>query len=198
MKYIILLIASLVVLLACNHTSPPQDRVEKCDCIDTVAVTSGRNFFPFNKSTKIVAYQFFGHYNYSHDTFSDSLTDSLKLLGNVFQRKIINKKILTPEQTLLLEKVFYNRIRVCDDGQLTSAHDCGFDPHHGFIFYGDKDNPIADIELCFICEDYRSNPSKSFGPLCGWTYCDLRMFYKDMGFDTTALMLEECPGYNFK
>ncbi|MFK7851752.1 MAG: hypothetical protein AB8D78_12315 [Akkermansiaceae bacterium] len=31
---------------------------------------------------------------------------------------------------------------------------CGFRPHHGFIFYGEDNEILGHIEICFLCSDY--------------------------------------------
>lgn len=85
-------------------------------------------------------------------------------------------KRLTPQQIARLES------------QLTGTHApqpggfCGYDPHHGFIFYGKDARILGHIEICFLCTSGFHNPPN--GLSSNWGFEGIEKLVVELGLPT--------------
>jgi hypothetical protein len=160
---------------------------KECECIDTLAVSDSSNYFPFHDAAFVVAYEY-AHSMQALDFELDS--------GNTFPAAdIMRADTLSKEEIVQFEKVCMNRIEKCNKYTCVNGNDCMYDPHHCMVFYNGGGKPIAYIEHCFMCEDFRCWPNDGFGPKCGDFNDDVRYFYRSLGFPDSTLYLDHAPGY---
>ncbi|MDP0492035.1 MAG: hypothetical protein Q7Q71_13385 [Verrucomicrobiota bacterium JB023] len=50
-------------------------------------------------------------------------------------------------------------------------------PHHGFVFYNAKDEPVSQLDICFLCGTKTFNPA---GLSLNWNFKSLRKLIGDM------------------
>jgi hypothetical protein len=82
-------------------------------------------------------------------------------------------KRLTPEQVAQLTSLVTGKHKPKSGGF------CGYDPHHGFIFYGKDSKILGHLEICFRCSDNRSDPPKGLSH--SWDFHGLEQLVVKLG-----------------
>ncbi|MGV3459442.1 MAG: hypothetical protein ACO1N9_03190 [Flavobacterium sp.] len=156
-------VVSLMLLISISACSKPEKPVEET--------------YPFSKTTKI---EFISYpVRYEWDTIRDGerkylwyLVENKKLVNSsgIKERIFLNQK----QRKDLLSALFTPRL------QSDETMVC-FDPRHAILFYNEKSEIIADIEICFDCERIRQSKefkkSKPFNP----DMADLKAVFEEAG-----------------
>lgn len=186
----------ILLLVSCSEKQLSNDNISvvsnndtierKCECIDTLIVDSLNPKPPFNEVSKIISYEF-------KDTIMKASPTYENIIANgKLNRKYIIKEVDITSKKEELEKILFNKTEKCNNGTLTFALDCAYNPHHCIVFYNKKGIATDFIEICFICDMKMTSTNNSFGVFCGKTYCELRNLFKECGYKTERLYLEQC------
>lgn len=96
----------------------------------------------------------------------------------------LEKKRLTKKQTERLKHILYSYKPQKGCEGYDTGYDCIFNPHHAIVFYNAVRKPIAHVEVCFSCYDYRS-----YGNLGSWGSC--HTFYKRLNSLFNSIGIKE-------
>lgn len=102
--------------------------------------------------------------------------------GIVFEDGTHHRGIIVPFTRNLLESKHAKLEELLNPSKelIDEEVDC-YDPHHALVFY-DKDwKPVASIDLCFACADFRARPAHPAKEL-GWR--EIEAFFKVLGMPT--------------
>ncbi|MES2679413.1 MAG: hypothetical protein V4635_05985 [Bacteroidota bacterium] len=179
-------------LAAANNYTAEKDSV--CKCIDTNLFDPNKFLPPFDKSEKVVLYDFNTILSPGTSTKTwEGLLKGSPINKNVKAIEVIKEIELTDDNKKELQHILFDKIEKCStDKYSTLGTDCLYDPHHCFVFFDKKGVAIDFLEICFICDARRSSRKNEFGSFCGNTYCDLREFAKKLGVDKKRVFGEWC------
>jgi hypothetical protein len=208
MKNSCLVIISLLLLSCNSETKKTENKivaktdsttinydtvVRKCICVDTNRVIQGIHVFPFNKASKVIAYLYFT--NRADIPLSHNYENLIKK-GKFTRKNILQTIMLNSEQKDNLEKLFFNKTKKCNNGNISMGCDCTYIPSHAFVFYNDKDSAIAFIEVDLHQDEmegmYMKKDDLDFGPLCDETMCNIKYFLLDLGFSQKFIDTDVC------
>jgi len=177
---------------AANNNVAERDSV--CKCIDTNLFNPNKFLPPFDKSEKVVLYDFNTILSPGASTKTwEGLLKGSPINKNINAIEIIKEIELTNDNKKELQHILFDKIEKCSqDNYSTPVTDCAYDPHHCLVFFDKKGVAIDFLEICFICDARRSSRKNDFGSFCGNTYCDLRQFAKKLGIDKKRLFGEWC------
>lgn len=154
MKHLFKIYIGLVMLcLACNvyktPLPPPLDTKfsydPNCSFNGNLNDKQRSRIFPFNKSEKIVIVSFDVHLG------------KLPVVNNLVDTaKISEYIILNNAQTDSLTNILLNYNYPVTNTVFVISETC-YDPRHAILFYNEKNDLIAYLELCFSCGDFDSN-----------------------------------------
>jgi len=143
MKYIIIIFS--VIFFSCTSRSEDKPVTEKAR-VEKPAPKMEETF-PFSEADKIEVVSY--PVRYSWDTIRNSKRE---YLGSLVQ----NKKLVNPSE--IKERIFLNdlfRRKLFNSLFIRKNKECEvaacFDPRHAILFYNDKSEIIANIEICFDC-----------------------------------------------
>ena len=132
---LMLAVAAFTAITGCKAPQSEECVYKECQCTDTLAVTPGKHYAPFNKNYRVVAYEYAG----------SQQAQLLRLdTGNVFDSASIKMMhVLSADEVLQLELICKNRKQVCNDYTCEDGNDCGYQPHHCIVFYEGDGKPAA-------------------------------------------------------
>jgi hypothetical protein len=198
MKWFILCSLSMLFILSCGGKPNPRETPQQqdnsqeinnqsgfspekeiiCQCEDTLALTDTIRSKTFANASKVELLKFI--LPEEELTETQEYRDLIK--GGKFIRKNIEKrKFISDSAINKLEKILFNKKRVCSDGDYHTTADCLYQPHHAIVLYDNQKRAYAFLEICFICDAYRQSRGYSFGPMCDAVYQNLRTFFQDQG-----------------
>jgi len=115
------------------------------------------NTYPFSSASKIEVLSYETRYNW--DTLEDNsrgnfINDNLILKGKLRlnPKKISERVQLSKRQSEELFDILY-----AFNFDLVEQVSACYEPRHAFIFYDEKNNAIASIEICLMCSNKKSS-----------------------------------------
>lgn len=176
MKFSVVYLLLIVGLISCqtNDNCIYKD-YEKVVDLDTVDV--------WNKVKTVEVWSFKNYLKNEEDVIKDG------------------KPTLTPTESIALSKkqteklkhilYSYTPQQGCEGWGM--GYDCIFNPHHSLIFYDDKQNPIAHIEICFTCYEIRGFNIYEDKGGCKQFYTRLNSLFSSAGIKEYLKMGIEYP-----
>lgn len=133
--------------------------------------------FPFNQTDKIEVISYPVRYNW------DTIRDGKKVyLGDLVENKrLVNPSGIKERITLndkqkqdLFSKLFIRETKDC------TVAAC-FDPRHAILFYNEKSEIIAYIEICFDCGYDRGSRGFKYNDICYEGMAALKPIFQEAG-----------------
>ena len=170
-----MILAVLAFFAGCNKTSDStiSEYKEK-----SIPLSEMEQTFPFSEANKIEIISYPLRYTWDtivvngHTRTADVVKDK-KLQVNPIGIK--DRVVLDSESTKKLFKFFFTES--CYNGSEATC----FSPRHSVLFYNEKNEIIAYIEVCLECSSSISSEEFDYNSLCIERMGDLRKIFKEAG-----------------